>query len=104
MATAKQIKRWQRFPEVGCICCRRLGTHNPETEVHHLLEGGRRAGHDKTIPLCVWHHRGVGFRYGDKGRDMGPSWAHGSKPFRAMFGTDDELLAEVNKYLEEFQC
>ena len=35
-------------------------------------------------------------------RDLfGPSLAHGSKPFHAAFGSDDELLARVNELLAQ---
>jgi len=30
---------------------------------------------------------------------MGPSLARGAKPFRAHWGTDDELLAEQNRLI-----
>ncbi len=72
------------------------------TEVHHLLSGNKRRGHMFVLPLGAWHHRGV---CGDPNRlsDMrcwyGPSLAEGSKPFRARYGTDDELLARVNALL-----
>jgi len=103
MAKAKtnEIARWLRFPEIGCVACQKIGVFNPQADVHHLLSGNRRRGHLYTIPLCPWHHRGVGNRYADRGRDMGPSLAHGSKPFREMFGSDDELLEHTNLLIQE---
>lgn len=93
-ATKAQADRWERFQRVGCICCRKRGYYSIP-EVHHLLSGNRRRGHDFTIPLCPWHHRGIE----PPPVDVGPSFADGSKPFRACFGSDDELLAETNKVL-----
>lgn len=85
--------------ELGCICCRQLGIIAAGAEVHHLTLGGlagqKRRGHDETVTLCAWHHRGV-ISSGETGRSMelrfGPSLARGSKEFRRTFGTDDQLL------------
>lgn len=93
--TKSERERWTYFPQIGCICCRMLGTFNLP-EVHHLLSGNRRRGHAFTIPLCAPHHRGVGYR-----RDLHKaSVALGSKPFHAAFGSDDALLAETDKRIE----
>lgn len=87
-----------RFQEIGCVACRKMGYFSL-ADVHHLLSGGRRRGHDFTIPLCPWHHRGIE----PPPVDVGPSLANGSKPFRAAFGSDDELLAEVNRLIGELK-
>jgi hypothetical protein len=80
-------------------------------EIHHLndggLHGGKRRGDDFTIPLCTWHHRGV--QLPGLSRDAmttihGPSWAGGSKPFRAFFGSDDSLLSLANKLIEHMEA
>lgn len=101
-------KRAESLHMVGRICCRLnhdlgLVPTRQHVELHHLNGGGhhgqKRRGDDFTIPLCVWHHRGLGIA-----KLMtavhGPSWAKGSKPFRAVYGTDDELLALVNSLIE----
>lgn len=66
-------------------------------DAHHLLAGGKRRGHQYTIGLCPWHHRGVRpERYASDAtatRYLGPSLAHGSKQFHATYGTDDDLMA-----------
>ena len=72
-------------------------------DAHHLLSGGIRRGHEYTIGLCPWHHRGV--PPNDMSIKMargiyGPSLMDGSKVFRAVYGTDDQLLERQNKYLE----
>jgi hypothetical protein len=92
-----QIKRY-----IGCIACRirQLGYVAPE--IHHLTDCGRRRGHDFVIGLCEYHHRGVSL-YGHQHavEIYGPSLAHGSKLFRAAFGSDDDLLAYQKKLLME---
>ena len=84
-------RRFQRFQDIGCIACRQHGEYR-QADAHHLLSGGRRRGNQHTIPLCPYHHRGVGI-------GIGPSLAHGSKPFHEAFGSDDELLERTNRLL-----
>ncbi len=76
------------------------------TEVHHLTECGRRLGHDFTIALCQWHHRGdppVGMSKTEATGLYGPSYADGRRPFAEVFGSDDELLAIQNQLLENMK-
>ncbi len=109
--TKAQVERFEALKELGCIACRKRtvihAMHCGPAEIHHLNLGGKagqkRRGHDYTIPLCAWHHRGKGY---DPMMlsfmlplDIGPSLAKQSKAFRERYGTDDELLAEVNKLI-----
>lgn len=94
----------ERLGATGCRACWKCPcTTGLPLEVHHLLDCGRRRGHDFTISLCSWHHRGI--LIGGKTTEFmeetwGPSVAHGTRLFKDRFGTDDELLAEQNKILE----
>lgn len=92
----------ERVAALGCIACRKWG-HRSNAEVHHLLSGNKRIAHHATIPLCAWHHRGV-TPTGSNRRKMetllGPSLALQSKRFHEIFGSDEELLAEVNALLQ----
>lgn len=107
--TKAERERFEALRALGCICCHLRGFRHWPVEIHHLLSGNRRIGHAATIPLCQFHHRGQ-WPYGGKSmaanlkdaRDLfGPSLAHGSKPFHAAFGSDDELLARVNELLAQ---
>lgn len=100
--TKAEAKRFDALGQVGCICCylnrkRGMPTAYFGIDVHHLLSGGRRRGHAETLACCPWHHRGVkpyeSMTDEQATRHFGPSLAHGSKPFHAGYGTDDELLA-----------
>ena len=101
-ATAVQRDRIVMVKELGCICCQMNRADGRPTaffgvaEAHHLLSGGRRRGHEFTIGLCQWHHRGVppfeSARASDMVRTFGPSVATGSRAFHERYGTDDELL------------
>ncbi len=113
MTPAERTARFDALRAIGCVCCQKNGedaraglrfhmrTCFP-VELHHLNGGGhhgqKRRGDEYTIPLCQWHHRGQGPAkvYAEL---YGPSWAKGSKPFRAVYGTDDELLALANRLI-----
>ena len=90
-----------------CIACLQRGhdvTGMGLVEAHHLLSGGRRIGHMATVGLCIWHHRAVVFDFhshAEMREHYGPSLAEGSRPFHREFGSDAELLAMQNGYLEE---
>lgn len=94
MTSRRDLSRFDQLQRIGCIACRILGVFS-QADVHHVLSGGRRQGHQATIPLCPWHHRGVLPPH----QDMGPSLANGSKPFHAKFGRQEELLAKVNELI-----
>jgi hypothetical protein len=89
--TKAHVARFEALHRIGCICCRRAGSGYAIPEVHHLLSGGRRIGHEATISLCPHHHR-----FPSNGTVVGPSLADGSKLFEAHWGTQRELLAEVD--------
>lgn len=102
--TTAQRARFDAIRDVGCIACLILGMATP-AEVHHLTIGGKhgqkRLGHDHTIGLCSYHHRGsipgcalparlLEERYG-------PSYALAPRAFRGKFGQDDYLLHYQNE-------
>jgi hypothetical protein len=67
-----------------------------EADFHHIVSGGRRLGPMRGYPLCPYHHRGVG-------EGIGPSLAHGSKPFHAVFGADEYLERRANEMADAFE-
>lgn len=93
--------------QIGCVACW-LGGYwakaaRFQTEIHHLLSGGRRRGHQYTIALCVWHHRSdpdYGMTKTQMAAKYGPSLAGGSKPFHETFGSDAEMLEAQNAMLD----
>lgn len=102
--TKAEAARFEAIKSLGCLACRKLGLAMfcGPIECHHLLSGGKRRGHMDSVPLGRWHHRGIPWQTLNS-RQMteafGPSLAKGSKPFHAMFGSDDELLAETNQLI-----
>ena len=99
----KAESRWIRIikEEIGCICCLKLGHGYTPADAHHLLSGGRRRNGTAIIPLCPYHHRGIRELVDDK--LLGPSLAHGSKPFHAVFGTDEHLLERTRELVAEYE-
>lgn len=86
--------RFEAFQTIGCVACRKRGIYS-QADAHHLLSGGKRRGHQFTIPLCPWHHRG----YGNHGELLGPSLALTPKKFRSEFGNDETLLQQTDLLL-----
>jgi hypothetical protein len=95
---SSEDERYRGLQELGCIACLKRGNWSAP-DIHHLNlgghAGGKRRGWRFTIPLCPPHHRGVMWRE----ELYGPSLALHPRRFREVFGSDDELLAEVNSLL-----
>lgn len=90
--------------EDGCCACRKLWFH-VLADAHHILSGGRRIGHEHTIPLCPWHHRGI-ITNPDWSREQmeqtfGPSMARNKPAFVKAFGSELELLEYTNQRYKE---
>ena len=104
--TKSEQKRMTAMKDMGqCVACYQRGIHGRGyIEIHHLLSGNRRIGHLASVSLCCYHHRAVtpdGMSRAEAEHTFGPSLANGSKPFRAEFGTDKELLDLQNALLGE---
>lgn len=101
--TKAQAARFDALRSLGCIAChldnrlRQCG----DTEIHHFLRGGKRIGHDATVPLGSWHHAGVA--NGTANAQMlavyGPSFHRHTRAFRERYGDDAALLAKVNELI-----
>lgn len=108
--TKAQKRRFQDLQMVGCIACRLDGNSsdsNPEpADIHHLTAGGRRQGHDATIPLCPWHHRGISVTGlpADMLRELkGPSLARDKRAFVEHYGSELMLLEITEQHLARLQ-
>lgn len=102
--TKAQQARFDAIKERGCIACAMRGL-NRMAEIHHLTVGGKhgqkRRGHDYTVGLCPWHHRGENTFYDASPEAIyGPSYALQPRKFREVFGQDDVLLAYQNELIE----
>ena len=102
--TKAERERFSYFASIGCIACRLAQQADcGVTEAHHLLSGNKRRGHEYTIPLGSWHHRGEpphGLTAKQATMIFGPSLARMSRNFREQYGDDSFLLAETNGRIE----
>lgn len=98
--THADLERFAALRRLGCFACHVDGRLRQcaVTEIHHQLRGGKRIGHHATIPLGRWHHQGVA--NGTANEQMlatyGPSFHKHTRAFRERYGTDAEVLAQVN--------
>lgn len=99
-------KRMDIIHRLPCVACVQEGCHISPSEAHHIVDKGYRkhsGGHQATIPLCEWHHRGeprLGFSAALMADKFGPSMARAKRAFVARYGTERELLARVDRLLE----
>lgn len=109
MTTKAEQDRFRRLQDLGCICCLKEGFGYVPPDIHHIVDKGYRrlsGGHLATIPLCPYHHRGVppsGFSIDTALGYAGPSLALHKKRFIRRYGTERELLAEVDRRIEELE-
>lgn len=101
--TKAQAERRSAMYQLGCICCRDTGKWS-QVQIHHILDdsGESRLGHDETIPLCPYHHTGDTLLASRKEMELygfGPPGPPGGADFVAAFGTEQELLDQVNDLL-----
>lgn len=102
----EQRARQDRIRELGCIACWLMGHGQCPCEIQHLNDCGRNRGHEYTIGLCAWHHRGVppgDMRPSEATIMLGPSFAREPQKFADRFGEDDELLFQQNTMLRTYE-
>lgn len=101
--TKAQQARFDALREIGCICCWNFAGYYSVPEIHHITSGFKRHGHDESLSLCPWHHRGIVHQGVDEWKmkqALGPSLAHGKREFVRVFGTERQLLETVNAMIE----
>jgi len=75
---------------LGCLACRCNGIEDTPAELHHITT--RKRTDFTVIPLCPFHHRGLGVAL--KNNES----VHGARQvFEDKFGTQDEILAIVHQ-------
>lgn len=108
--TVAQQQRMDDIKEIGCIVAQALGLGFVPCEVHHLTVGGKhgqkRRGHDFTVGLNPWSHRGEPFN-GMNAETceslFGPSYAKQPRLFRQDIGNDDYLLDLQNTAIDIYR-
>lgn len=82
-----------RVAALGCIVCKSMGYEDTPAEIHHCSKGtglAVRADNYHVIPLCAMHHRQGGY---------GVAIHAGRKTWEQRYGTESDLLAQVNAEL-----
>lgn len=89
-----------RLQDIGCLACRKDGRGGEPSDQHHPVEG-YRIGDDIVMPLCPWHHRGVcDGNPDDFAKRYGPSLHHQKRAFIERYGSERQLLAELQALLQ----
>ena len=104
--TKAQRRRFASLQTRGCVACALDGRLREPPDIHHLVEGGRRLGHDYTIPLCPWHHRGLppgGLSIHDARDILGPSLALAKRAFVERYGDERHLLTVANLMIDRME-
>jgi hypothetical protein len=99
--TKAERARFENMLRLGCVACAFLELWSPADEVHHLILGGRRMGHDYTIPLCRGHHRGQ-WRWEQMIAILAPkriSIASGRRRWNSAYPTERQLWERVQDRL-----
>jgi hypothetical protein len=103
--SAAQRRRLDAISKMVCVACSIAGQRQPNrTEVHHLVDRGSRrlsGGHDATIGLCGWHHRGAIPPRPKMQLARAPSMALQKRAFVERYGTERDMLAITDRKLLE---
>lgn len=104
--SAAHVRRFEAIKDAGCVVAFLRGHKWTPAEIHHLTIGGKhgqkRLGHEHTVGLNPWSHRGVPFNglTADQCRHFfGPSYALEPRAFRELY-PDDVLIAAQRSLLE----
>lgn len=101
--TVADRQRFEALKALGCVACHLEDNGYEPPDIHHLLSGGRRMGHQQTIPLCPWHHKGdnhTPLSDDEVRRLRGPSLAREKRAFVDRYGTEGQLVQVVDRWLE----
>ena len=110
--TAKDRERFETMQRIGCLVSLvYFGKSGTPGTVHHILEGGRRLGHQATLYLHPWFHQGQPPTVRQAGRIRqlsqaeamalyGPSLELNQGAFERRFGTQRDLLVMQDNLIE----
>ena len=93
--TKKELAHMNKVRELGGIVCRNNGYLFSPAEIHHIEGKTKEGAHLKVLPLCFAHHR--------RGGKEQPISRHPyKKRFEKAYGTEAELLKQVEELLEDY--
>ena len=95
--TVADKERGAKLREMGCIVCLNQFDLYTPTAIHHLDGQTKEGCHQLTIPLCPKHHQEKCNTLLYHGDSMWISFhGDGRAAFEAAYGTEQELLEQVN--------
>lgn len=113
--TAQEKRRMTVLKEnIPCVPCLML-RKNRLPSIQHTVSGMTREGHLSTYSSCDWHHFGhplpnwetlpgsIGGANQACSGLLGPSFAHGRKPFESFFGKESLLVAIASRLVASFE-
>ena len=89
--TNKETLWHAKVRDLGCIVCRLFHGEQSDGDIHHVLNGSKRAGEMFVICLCPTHHR--------SGRNN-PEYVSRHpwrREFEKRYGTEQELLQQTEQ-------
>ena len=93
--TVKEKKHMDKVSQIGCIVCRNEGRGYVPCEIHHIIGKTKPDAHFHVIGLCYEHHRR------GENNQIYVSRHPYKREFEKRYGTEDKLLSDVRKYLDE---
>ena len=91
--TKKEAEHMDKVSQLGCIVCRNTNGFITPAEIHHIEGKTKADSHFKVLPLCFGHHR-----EGGRFRPFISRHPY-KKRFEEAYGTEEELLEQVNEML-----
>lgn len=99
--TKDQQRRFDAIKDIGCVPCRKMGYYDVPCDIQHVVEGSKRLGHDYTYGACPYHHRNVTDLDKDTAyKILGPSLAVNKREYEDTFGTERELVWEMDRLIK----
>ncbi len=97
--SAAEKRHMAEVAELGCIVCRNTFGIYSEAAIHHIDGKTKPGAHSRVLPLCARHHQ-VSSDSGEYTTRHAPGRNAGKAMFEAAYGSEDDLLAQVNDLLE----
>jgi hypothetical protein len=92
--TADEKRHMAKVAALGCIVCWNENGVNTPAAIHHIDGKTKKGSHFKVLPLCFEHHQG------GCGEGRFISRHPWKKRFEKAYGTEQELLEQVNRLVE----
>lgn len=97
--TKADKERGQKLHDLGCIICLKIHGVYTYPAIHHIDGKVYKGCHQLTLPLCPKHHQEKCNESIDGMKMWVSRHGDGRAAFEAHYGTEQELLEEVNELI-----